>query len=106
MVSSTITLIYMATNTYHTNTYYIVRAIVRKVVRWVFWGIIIVMFGVGIGKLSVILNDNGKPMCDVTVNRDFTWNWNGTAVDLTTCNAPEDIVLDLDGTWEWFNPDL
>jgi hypothetical protein len=37
---------------------------------------------------------------------DFTWAWNGVAVPLTDCLAPEDVVINVDGSWGWFNPDL
>lgn len=95
----------MATTTYqqHPPIYYTVRS----AVRWVFWTTFAtVLLGglmVGLDAISRI-NSDPKPVCDITVNRDFTWNWNSVAIPLTDCSAPEDIVVNSDGTWEWYDP--
>ncbi len=86
---------------YHSPMYYKVRS----VVRFAFWSAV----GLGVfSLLNFVLNgvseDNSKPVCDVTLDRDFTWSWNGTAIHLTTCDSPQDVVLNVDGTWRWFDP--
>lgn len=93
----------MATTTYkqHPPIYYTIRS----AVRWVFWTLLAtVILGGCMAGLDAIQSRNAKPMCDITVNRDFTWEWNGTPVALTECAPPEDIVINTNNTWDWYDP--
>lgn len=92
----------MATTTYtqHPPIYYTVRSCVR----WLFWTVLGFAIFAGLVRLSdAIYLRNADPVCNVNVARDFTWTWNGTAVPLTECRSPEDIVLNQNGTWEWYD---
>lgn len=93
----------MATTTYrqHPPIYYTIRTCVR----WLFWTTVAtaILSGVMV-TLDYFQYRNADPVCDVTVNRDFTWKWNGTPVALSECRAPSDIVLNDDGRWDWFDP--
>ncbi len=81
--------------------YYTVRTFVRVTV----WGAAIL--GAALAVLLVSgSKESSKPVCDISMKPDFTWAWNGAAVPLTDCLAPEDVVINVDGSWGWFNPDL
>jgi hypothetical protein len=48
-----------------------------------------------------------KPECDVHLNFNFTWNADDFAslnpnMTLNDCRHPDDVVLSMDGTWDWF----
>ena len=93
----------MATSTYteHPPIYYSVRTLVR----FAFWSALTLGSAFGLSTLANHINArDSKPVCDITVNRNFTWTWNSPAVPLTDCLAPEDIVVNIDGTWDWFDP--
>jgi hypothetical protein len=82
--------------------YYTVRTFVRVTV----WGVVTAL-GVTLAVLLISgSKESSKPVCDISVKPDFTWAWNGVAVPLTDCLAPEDVVIHVDGSWDWFNPDL
>ena len=86
---------------HHTPLYYKIRTVVRTV----FWTAVALGAFVALNAfLNGVQDKNSKPVCDVTLERDFTWSWNGTAIHLTTCDSPEDVVLNVDGTWRWFDP--
>lgn len=82
--------------------YYTVRTVVRVTV----WGVVTALGA----ALAVLLisgsKESSKAVCDISLKPDFTWAWNGAAVPLTDCLAPEDVVINVDGSWGWFNPDL
>ena len=61
----------------------------------------------GASVLGDKLADDPRPECDVTVNVDFTWVNNGTTrIDPTMCENPNGIVLESNGTWRWYEPDI
>ena len=82
--------------------YYTTRTLVRVTV----WGVVTALGA----ALAVLLisgsNESSKAMCDISLKPDFTWAWNSAAVPLTDCLPPEDVVINVDGSWGWFNPDL
>jgi hypothetical protein len=80
------------TTTYHPPIYYRVRS----VVRWTFWTSI---FFLTVVYLGYVVNTN-KPDCDIQVDRNFTWS-NPKGVDITACSAPNNVILNKDGTWRW-----
>ena len=87
----------------HPNYYYGIRT----VVRFVFWTGLAGGLLYGASALGNKLADDPRPECDVTVNVDFTWVNNGTTmIDLTNCEHPTGIVLESDGTWRWYDPEL
>lgn len=82
--------------------YYTTRTLVRLTV----WGVVTAL-GVGLAVLLISSNTGAsKAMCDISLKPDFTWDWNSAAVPLTDCLPPEDVVVNVDGSWDWFNPDL
>lgn len=90
-------------NRQHPDYYYKIRTFVR----FTFWGGIAGGLLLGAGILGDKLADDPRPECDVTVNVDFTWVNNGTTmIDLPNCEHPNGIVLELDGTWRWYEPDM
>ena len=78
----------------------------RTVVRFIFWGTVGSLAIIGCSTVADKLNGTDKAVCNVSLNEDFSWQWNGNAVPLTDCLAPEDVILNENGTWDWFNPDL
>jgi len=99
----------MATKTNHTNTYYFTRSIVR----FSFWMVVAGLVGTCFG-LVLKATDNSLPECDVTLDISagrFTWNIEdfpslNPNMTIDDCRHPDDVVLDKDGTWDWFYPDL
>lgn len=82
--------------------YYTIRTLVRVTV----WGGVTAL-GVGLVVLLISSSkESNKATCDISLNPDFTWAWNGIAAPLTDCSPPEGVVINVDGSWGWFNPDL
>jgi hypothetical protein len=90
------------THKQHPNYYYKIRSVVRAT----FWSGLCGGLLFGAIKVSDSYGDK-RPECDVTVNVDFTWDNNTTnPIDLATCRAPHQMVLESDGTWGWYEPEL
>jgi hypothetical protein len=87
-------------NKQHPNYYYSIRTFVR----FTFWGSVAIgLFG-GAIALGEKMAYDPRPDCDVTTNRDFTWDNNTTTpVNLAECKHPYLIVLQDDGTWRWYD---
>ena len=82
--------------------YYTLRTFVRVTV----WGLLTSLVIVLATLLITGGSEEAKPVCDISLNVNFTWTWNSPAVLLNDCLAPEDVVINVDGSWKWFNPDL
>ena len=84
----------------HPNYYYRIRSVVRGT----FWSGLCGGLLFGVIQVSNSYGDQ-RPPCEVTVNIDFTWD-NNTAspIDLTTCRPPQQMVLEDNGTWRWYDP--
>lgn len=75
---------------------------IRSAVRFAFWGSLAA--GTLIGAMR--LTEDKRPECDVKLNFDFTWNSEDFAslnegLTLDQCRQPDDVVLHMDGTWDW-----
>jgi len=86
---------------YHSPAYYRIRSAVR-LAFWVGVSALVALATYLVLQNSPLFAQPDKPYCDITVNRDFTWAWNGVAVPLADCTPPEDIVVNGDGTWDWY----
>lgn len=78
----------------HPPIYYTTRSLVRTVV----WG------GLAFGLLLGIVSHYGdkRPMCDIRIVSASPALWESdTPVDVTTCVAPQYMVLNQDGSWQW-----
>jgi len=82
--------------------YYTLRTFVRVTV----WGLLTSLVVVLATLLITGGSEEAKPVCDISLNVNFTWTWNSPAVLLNDCLPPEDVVINVDGSWKWFNPDL
>jgi hypothetical protein len=90
------------THKQHPNYYYKIRSVVRVT----FWSGLCGGLLFGAVKLLDTYEDK-TPKCEVTTNVDFTWANNTTnPIDLSTCRHPQGIVLESDGTWRWYEPDM
>jgi hypothetical protein len=89
-------------NNEKSSAYYTLRTFVRIIV----WGLATSVVVVLATLLITSDNRETKPICDISLKPNFTWSWNSTAVPLINCLAPEDVVINVDGSWGWFNPDL
>jgi hypothetical protein len=89
-------------NNEKSSTYYALRTFVRIIV----WGLATSVVVVLATSLITSGSKETKPTCDVSLNVNFTWDWNSPAIPLTNCLAPEGVVINVDGSWGWFNPDL
>jgi len=81
----------------------------RSVIRFIFWGTILaVIMWIVTTSIAVFASDE-TPDCDVTLERDFTWNAREFAVlnptkTLADCRHYQSVVLNENGTWEWYDP--
>lgn len=74
---------------------------VRTVVRFIFWGALLVL----IGWLISLTVDN-RPSCPIRIVSPTQWEWTDTDTPLTPqalteCVAPAYVVLHPDGSWNW-----
>ena len=79
--------------TYHPPIYYTIRTLVRF------------MFYTGIA-LAIMwaflsLAKDEKAYCNVKLNENFTWRWNGSPQGLDTCAHPELTILHDNFTYSW-----
>lgn len=81
----------------------------RSAVRFIFWGTVLaVIMWIITTSIAVFASDE-MPDCDVTLERDFTWNAGEFAVlnptkTLADCRHYQSVVLSEDGTWDWYDP--
>lgn len=73
---------------------------VRTAVRVAFWGSLVLAAYAGLWELT----DDDRPFCRGDVRIDFTWD--GPPQDLSLCRHPDGIVLEGDGTWRWYDPEI
>lgn len=79
---------------------------IRTFVRFMFWYGVVLILLFGAIKVSNSYSDT-RPKCEVTTSVDFTWENNtGSPIDLANCRHPQGIVLESDGTWGWYEPDM
>ena len=75
---------------------------IRSIVRFAFWGGLIMIALFGITRLADILDPHNDNPCPIVLNANFTWENDGQMfVDITKCDAPSNATLHQDGTWEW-----
>lgn len=56
----------------------------------------------GIGKLADIVNPDDENPCRIVLSKNFTWENDGQLfVDINKCDAPNSVLLNQNGTWEW-----
>ncbi len=86
----------MTTN--HSSLYYPIRT----GVRFVFWGAVGVLSIFGIGRLADIVDTDNDNPCPIVLGKNFTWENDGQMfVDVSKCDAPTNVTLYQNGTWEW-----
>lgn len=86
------------TTTYHSQTYYTVRS----VVRFIFWGSVVFLAMFGFARMVDSAHARNLSRCPVELNRDFTWqSENGARVSIANCRHPRGVVLNQNGTWDW-----
>jgi hypothetical protein len=88
----------------HPPVYYHIRSAVR-------WALVLGIASAGMIGCIKVSEMGDLPRCDVRLNVNFTWNAEDFASlnpgkTLNDCLHPLDVVLDMDGTWDWYNPDL
>ena len=82
----------------------------RSFVRFIFWGTIIAIFmWVVMTSIAVLAFDDTTNGCNITLERDFTWNVREFAQlnptkTLADCRHYESVILKEDGRWEWYDP--
>lgn len=78
----------------HAPIYYTIRSLVRTTV----WG------GLALGLLLGLVSHYGDdtPLCDIRIVSASPALWESDApVDVTKCVAPQYMVLNQDGSWQW-----
>jgi len=85
----------MTTN--HSSLYYPIRT----GVRFVFWGAVGFASVLGVSHLADAFTPDDKP-CPIVLGKNFTWENDGQMfVDVSKCDAPTNVTLHQNGTWEW-----
>ena len=88
----------------HPPVYYHIRSAVR-------WALVLGIASAGMIGCIKVSEMGDLPECDVHLNVNFTWNSEdfvslNPGKTLADCRHPDDVVLDMDGTWDWYNPDF
>lgn len=83
----------------HPPVYYHIRSAVR-------WGLVLAIGSVATIGMIKFSELGDLPECDVHLKVNFTWNSEDFAslnpgMTLNDCRQPDDVILDMDGTWDW-----
>ena len=66
-----------------------------------FWGAVGFASVLGVSHLADALAPNDKP-CPIVLGSNFTWENDGQMfVDVSKCDAPTNVTLHQNVTWEW-----
>ena len=80
----------------HSPIYYLVRKVVRVLVRLV----ALLLTLVAIAWLFTRGVDN-RPSCPIRIVSPNEWEWVGAPIEIAKCSPPDNMILNPDYSWDW-----